>query len=173
MTEPEVEPSEFEKTKERALKALEAIEAERVRAFGALKELEAHQTIACTLLADLEDIYRESESEREAAEEKAEEAEENAEEAEESTGDALNLLFSTPDGRRLIERAFLADSRKTATELNYLGAHAITGELEVGAALARRALAPSVPPSVTPTVTATVTATRPPEAPTLRRTPRA
>ena len=43
---------------------------------------------------------------------------------------ALVLLYDHPDGRRLIERAFVADPTNTEIELNYLGAADILADMK-------------------------------------------
>jgi len=48
-----------------------------------------------------------------------------------SRGRAIERLYETSDGQRLVERAFRADPKKTETELNYLGAHQVSGQLKV------------------------------------------
>lgn len=43
---------------------------------------------------------------------------------------AFEKIMQDPDGRRILERAFRADPRRTAIELRYLGQPSIAGELE-------------------------------------------
>jgi hypothetical protein len=52
-------------------------------------------------------------------------------EARSSRGRAIERLYETSDGQRLVERAFRVDPKKTETELNYLGAYGVAGELKV------------------------------------------
>jgi hypothetical protein len=52
--------------------------------------------------------------------------------------DALAVLWKTSDGRAIIERAFVADPKRTKTELNYIGGADIAGELSVNLDLRRK-----------------------------------
>ena len=129
--------------------------------LGELDELEKLHTRA------LESIEHEAklevtrlEKELKDSTEEVGELEKELDEGEHDTGLALATLFRSPDGRRLIERAFLADPGRTAMELSYLGADEIRGELSVGTALLRQGVPPLPPPKA-------------PEVTPLRRMPRA
>jgi hypothetical protein len=45
--------------------------------------------------------------------------------------DIEECFLQSSDARAIIERAYRADPRRTTTELNYMGAHGVAGELKV------------------------------------------